>query len=132
MTAPVFPPDRYGRRRSPRAYPRWLFPVVIAVVVLAGVGIAAKLYKSYGDSSVQDRVLRYNVVSDQEVQIVLEVSGSRDTPLKCEVRSRGVDGSEVGRTSVTVPAGDDVVTRTISLKTTKRATTGEDAGCTAE
>jgi hypothetical protein len=106
--------------------------VVIAVAVLVCVGIATKLYESYGAAKVQDRVLRYNVVSDGEVDIVLEVSGSRGTPLRCEVRSRGEDGSEVGRTSVTVPAGESTVTRTIPLKTTKRAITGEDAGCTAE
>ena len=106
--------------------------MVIAVAVLICVGSAAKLYDSYGAAKVQDRVVRYNVVSDHEVDIVLEVSGSRETPLKCEVRSRGEDGSEVGRASVTVPAGDSTVTRTIPLKTTKQAITGEDAGCSAE
>jgi hypothetical protein len=102
------------------------------VVVLIGIGIAGKLYESYGAQKVQDRVLRYSVLSDHRVSIVLEVSGKRDEPLKCEVRSRGADGSEVGRASVTVPAGESVQTRTIVLTTTQRAITGEDAGCTPE
>jgi hypothetical protein len=106
--------------------------VLVGVVVLIGLGIAAKLYDSYGAQQVQDRVIRYNILSDHQISIVLEVSGERDTPLKCEVRSRGADGSEVGRTSVTVPAGDTTQTRTIALTTTARAITGEDAGCTAE
>jgi hypothetical protein len=106
--------------------------VIVAVVVLIGLGIAAKLYEAYGAQKVQDRVLRYNILSDHQISIVLEVSGDRDTPLKCEVRSRGNDGSEVGRTSVTVPAGSTTETRTILLTTTARAVTGEDAGCAAE
>lgn len=132
MTAPVFPPDRYGRRRSASAHPRRYLAAAIAVVALVLLGVTAKLYDTYGPQQVQDRVLRYRVVSDHEVDIVLEVSGSRDRPLRCVVRSRGEDGTEVGRTSVTVPAGDATTTRTIPLTTTKRAITGEDAGCTAE
>lgn len=130
MTAPVFPADRYGRRRSPRVYPRWLFPVLLAVIVVAGLAVAGKLYATYGDDGVQSRVLRYSIVSDRQVTVELEVSGTRDTPLRCAIRSRAEDGSEVGRTELTVPAGDSVHTRVLTVSTTKRAVTGEAAGCT--
>lgn len=129
MTAPVFPPGRYGRRRSTRASPRWLVPALVAVVVAAGLGIAGKLYTTYGDDHVEDRVLRYSVVSDREVRIEYEVSGTRDTPMRCAVRSRAKDGSEVGRSEVTVPDGDSVITSVVTLTTSKRAVSGEAAGC---
>ena len=129
MTAPVFPPGRYGRRRSARAYPRWLVPALVAVVVVAGLGIAGKLYTTYGDDHVEGRVLRYAVVSDREVRIEYEVSGNRETPVKCAVRSRAADGSEVGRSEITVPGGGSVITRVVTLTTSKRAVTAEAAGC---
>ncbi|MFB9320976.1 DUF4307 domain-containing protein [Cryptosporangium minutisporangium] len=129
MTAPVFPPDRYGRRRSPRSYPRWLVPALVAVVVIAGIGVAGKLYTTYGDDHVEARVLRYSVTSDRAVRIEVEVSGARETPLRCAVRSRAEDGSEVGRTEISVPAGDAVVNQIVTLTTTKRAISGETAGC---
>ncbi|TQS46529.1 DUF4307 domain-containing protein [Cryptosporangium phraense] len=131
MTAPVFPPGRYGRRRAVRAYPRWLVPALIAVVVVVGLGIAGRLYSTYGDDGVDARVLRYSVASDREVRIELEVSGRRETPLKCEVRSRAADGTEVGRAEVTIPSGESVITRTVTVTTTQRAVSGESAGCSA-
>ncbi|GAA0267041.1 DUF4307 domain-containing protein [Cryptosporangium japonicum] len=130
MTAPVFPPGRYGRRRSRRAYPRWLVPALVGAVVVAGLAIAGKLYSTYGDDHVEGRVLRYAVVSDREVRIEFEVSGSRETPMTCAVRSRGQDGAEVGRTEFTVPEGDSVITRTVTLATSQRAVSGEAGGCT--
>ena len=132
MTAPVFPPDRYGRRRAPRAYPRWLVPALVAAVLVAGLGVAGKLYTTYGDDHVEARVLRYSVTSDREVRIEFEVSGQRETPMTCAVRSRGEDGSEVGRTEITVPQGDSVVSRIVTLATSKRAISGESAGCTPQ
>ena len=129
MTAPVFPPDRYGRRRSARAYPRWLVPALVAAVLLGGLAIAGTLYSMYGDDHVEGRVLRSSVVSDREVRSEFEVSGLRKAPTKCAVRSRAADGSEVGRAEITVPEGDSVITRTVTLATTKRAISGEAAGC---
>jgi hypothetical protein len=105
--------------------------VLVAVVVVAGLGIAGKLYSMFGEDGVEARVLRYDVTSDSAIRVELEVSGKRETPLKCVVRSRAEDGSEVGRTEVTVPAGTSVVTRIVTLTTTKRAVTGEAKGCTA-
>ncbi|MFG1928091.1 DUF4307 domain-containing protein [Cryptosporangium sp. NPDC048952] len=130
MTAPVFPPGRYGRRRAVRAYPRWLVPALVGVVVVVGLAITGKLYTTYGDDHVEGRVLRYAVVSDREVRIEFEVSGTRETPVRCAVRSRAEDGSEVGRTEITVPEGDSVITRTVTLTTSKRAVSGESGGCT--
>lgn len=129
MTAPVFPPGRYGRRRSVRTYPRWVVPALVAVVVVVGLGIAGKLYTTFGGDHVEGRVLRYAVVSDREIRVEFEVSGSRATPVRCAVRSRAQDGSEVGRTEITVPEGDSVITRTVTLTTSKRAVSGEEAGC---
>ncbi|MFI5957725.1 DUF4307 domain-containing protein [Cryptosporangium sp. NPDC051539] len=130
MTAPVFPPGRYGRRRAQRSYPRWLVPALVGVVVVVGLGIAGKLYTTFGDNGVDARVLRYSVVSDREVRIELEVSGKRDTPLRCEVRSRAADGSETGRAAISVPSGESVITRIVTVATTQRAVSGESDGCT--
>ncbi|SHN34770.1 protein of unknown function [Cryptosporangium aurantiacum] len=97
--------------------------------MVGGFGVAGKLYTTYGDDHVESRVLRYSVTSDRAVRIEVEVSGPRDTPLKCAVRSRAEDGSEVGRTEISVPEGDSVVTQIVILPTTQRAVSGETAGC---
>src|SRR4051812_9709685 len=55
--APMFPPGRYGRRRSPRArrtWPMWLVAVLIAV---AAAGLTVRLYQQYGNPDHQGQVV---------------------------------------------------------------------------
>jgi hypothetical protein len=130
VTGPQFPLGRYGRRREPQPAKRWIMPLLVGVVVLASLGIGIKLYGQYGTTAPEARVLRWTVVTDQAIRIEIEVPGDRTAPLHCTLRSRGRDGSEVGHTEATVPAGKGTVTRTIVLNTRARAVTGELVGCT--
>lgn len=132
MTAPVFPPGRYGRRRERRRASRWALPALVVLVVVAGLAVTATLYRRYaGGGQVRGTVVAYDVVADDRVRVRFTVRGADGAAATCTVRARGADGAEVGRAEVAVPAtrtGDDR-TVTAELVTTGRAVTGEVQRC---
>lgn len=117
--------DRYGPRAGA---PRWLLPVLVTGVVLAGLLVAISGYRTLGSAPIEAGVRSYEVLSDDAVRIDLEVR--RDSPDRageCIVRARGESGVEVGRGVIEIGPGQDRVSAT--LATTARAVTGEIEAC---
>jgi Domain of unknown function (DUF4307) len=132
--APSFPPGRYGRRRDPvrRRRLRWVTYVLAAAVIVAGVGIAVKLYRQYELAPYQVRVISVTDLTDSAVTVTFEVHKPAGEPATCTVLGHTRDGVEVGKASVDVPAGngDETVTRvTYTLRTAGRPVTAEVPGC---
>ena len=124
-----------GRYDVPSRLVGRLFAVVLGVLFVALVAaIVLVLFQRYGGDRVQARVIDFQVLSDEAVRIDLEVFKPAGSTAYCLVRSRGADGSEVGRAVVVV---DDVgsADRTVrvehELATTARANTGEAGRCSA-
>ncbi len=132
-TAPVFPPGRYGRRREPRRTPRWLVPVLVALVILAGVGAGARLYRQYGDPNYKATVIRYTDITDTGVTVDFSVQVPPGGSARCALRGRSYDGAEVGRAEVTVTAapGERTVTSRHTVATSGRPFIGEVVRCAA-
>jgi len=129
MTAPVFPPGRYGRRREPHRAPRWVLPVLVVLVLLAGLAVAATLYRRQA-VQVRGAVVAFDVAAEDRVRVRFTVRGARSAAATCTVRARAADGAEVGRAEVPVPAGGDRdPTVTYDLRTSRRAVTGEVQRC---
>jgi Domain of unknown function (DUF4307) len=131
---PVFPPGRYGHRRDPAALRRRRFVGYLlgAVVALAGLGIAVKLYQQYGQSSYQVSDITVTSLTDTSVTVHFQVSRDGGEALVCTVQGHTRDGHEVGSAEVDVPAGDPTagsVEVNYTLKTSARAVTGEVPGC---
>jgi len=120
-------PDRYGRpaRRVTPTLRRWL--------VAAGLGLAVALTALFwigSRSGVDAGVTRLAVVSDHRVDITFELHKAASATAVCVVRARDASGAQTGYAQVAVgPAGDDTVTLTHHLVTTRRAVTGEVTGC---
>ncbi|WP_084130987.1 DUF4307 domain-containing protein [Actinocatenispora sera] len=129
VTTPTFPPGRYGRRRERRATPRWVLPVLITGVVVAGLAVSVGYYQQYGESEYQAQVVRSRVVSSSTVAMTLRITRPDDEATSCTVRSRAYDGAEVGRATVTLPAGAADDTVGCSLHTSRMAYTAEVVGC---
>lgn len=132
MTAPTFPEGRYGRRRAERRTPRWVLPLLITLVVAAGLLVSWSLYRNYVGDTIQSQVTRFQVRSDAEITITFQVVKDGGEPATCIVRARSEDGQEVGRAEVGVPAGrpgQDSAVVTYTLATSGRAVTGEVYGC---
>jgi hypothetical protein len=132
VTAPTFPPGRYGRRRSPRRAPRWVLPLLVAGVVTAGLGLSWQMYRNYAADRITSQVTAFSIISDSAVKLSFEVVKDPGQRATCIVRARSRDGREVGRAEVSVPAGasgEKTVLVTYTLATSKRAVAPEVYGC---
>jgi hypothetical protein len=120
------PADRYGRARSAPGRGRVVYLAVVGVF-LALIAMIGYLYVSR--STVSGEVVSFHAVSDTQMDIRISVSKDAGRSASCTVRSRAEDGSEVGRTTVTLAPGSGDVTTVVHLRTTARGTTGELVGC---
>jgi hypothetical protein len=105
---------------------------VAALVVLAGVAVAVKLYRQYAQAPYEASVLSVTALTDTGVTVTFEVRKPAGQPARCTVLAHSRSGEEVGRAEITVPAGppDQTTARvTYRLTTTKRPVTGEVPGC---
>ena len=127
---PLTPPaDRYGSRRRPR----WLPPVLLVVVLLAGLGLAITGYRNYGSPPIEGRQTAFRVIDNGSVEITFQVVRKEpQRPAMCIVRARSIDGDETGRKEVYLPPGPRSALANTVLKTSRRPVTGEVFGCSYE
>lgn len=129
-TAPVFPPGRYGRRRSGRRRP--VVPIVVLVLVVgASLLLSVRLFQQFGQTDYEPQIVGWSEPSDAVMTIEFKVRVPAGEAAECVLRARDYDGFEVGRRTVIVrPSGDD---RTIDAKetvpTTARASVGDVVAC---
>lgn len=123
-----YPPGRYGRRREPRPRRRWLVFTVAAVVALAGVAIAWRLFQQYGPNEYEPQVQRFYNVTDDGISVDFVVRKDPDKEATCRVRARSATGAEVGRADVDVPKGAEALV-TYRLATSDRPVTVEVPTC---
>ncbi|MFJ5828513.1 DUF4307 domain-containing protein [Streptomyces sp. NPDC093089] len=124
------PEGRYGRSADERADRKLrIVGAVLGVLFLALMGWFGWHYVV--DNKISGEMIKFDVVSDTEVQVHLEVRKDEGVEGVCTLRSRSEDGAEVARKDVRI---DDPATRVdtvVSLRTTARATSAELIGCTA-
>jgi hypothetical protein len=127
------PPGRYD---PPPMLGQRLLAVLLAALVLGVVAaVGAYVWERFGGEQVRGQVRTFEVRSDREVVMELEVAKSPGSRAYCVIRARGVDGLEVGRDVAVLDAegtGSRVARGTFVLQTSDRANTAELAGCTAE
>ncbi|MCW2715670.1 MAG: hypothetical protein JWN88_2717 [Frankiales bacterium] len=127
------PPGRYD---EPSKLGQRAVAVLLSLLFLALLAaIGSTLRSRFGGDAVRGQVLGYDVRSDAEVVIDLEVSKSAGRQAYCVVRARGRDGTEVGRDVAVLDAvgsPERTARGTFSLATTARAVTGEVRACTSK
>jgi hypothetical protein len=131
--APVFPADRYGRRRAPRRRRPWL-STLLAIALVAVLGLAAvRLYRQYGDPAYDAQVITYTDITDTQLLLVFRVTVPPGGSAICMVRARSRDGAEVAREEVRVdaPPGETQPVVEHKLATTGLALLGEVLRCRA-
>ena len=132
VSAPVFPPGRYGRRREPGGRRRWPVVALAALAAAAGLAISVKLYQQYADPDFQARVVAVREISDRAVTVDFEVRVPAGEGAMCTVRARDHSGTTVGQTAVAVPAGgpgQTLLRASHAVPTSAKPFTGDITGC---
>jgi hypothetical protein len=129
-TAPVFPPGRYGRRRTGGR--RRVLPIALLVlVVAASVLLSLRLYQEYGQTSYQAQIVGWNDPTAKVMNIEFTVQVPAGRPASCTLRARDYGGNELGRRTVVVrPEGSATTIRAKeAVTTTAQASVGDVLGC---
>ncbi|HZG03351.1 MAG TPA: DUF4307 domain-containing protein [Streptomyces sp.] len=124
------PQGRYGRSGDERADRRLkAVGAVLGVVFLAVIGWFGVSY--VGGTQVSGELIKFDVVSDREVAVHLEIRKDADVTGVCTVSSLSRDGAEVGRADFTFDQRRSRIDEVVTLRTTERATSARLVGCTA-
>ena len=129
-TDPVFPPGRYGRRRSGRR--RSVLPlVVLIVVVAASLLLSVRLFQQFGRTDYEPQIVGWDEPSAAVLSIEFKVRVPAGRPAECVLRARDYDGFEVGRRTVVVrPTGNETtIDAKETVPTTARASVGDVLSC---
>jgi hypothetical protein len=119
---------RFGESADARA-DRRLKIVAIVVGALTAAGIGWYGWHTVVDSRVSAQVVAFKTVSDQAVEIHLEVNKDPGTVAVCTLRSEDADHNEVGRKDVRLAQHAKQVDTVVTVRTTARGTTGELVSC---
>lgn len=125
------PAARYGRQRLSPGRRRLIVVLLTALVLVAGVAIAAIAYSRLGTAEVEGEIGGYRVLDDATVEVTLSVTREDPAqPVVCIVRGRAYDGDEVGRREVLIaPSNESTVQVTAIVKTSKPPVVGDVYGC---
>ncbi|GGO34934.1 MULTISPECIES: DUF4307 domain-containing protein [Streptomyces] len=127
-TALRAPEGRYGRSADERADRKLkIVGAALGVLLLGVVGWFG--YDSIAGSKVSGEIIKFDVVSDKAVEVHLEVRKDADANGYCTIRSQAENGAEVGRADFRFDQDKGRVDKTVTLRTTKRATSAELVGC---
>ncbi len=116
--------QRYGRT----ARPRWFWPTIAAIGVTLGVAFAA--WVGFQEDPVSARVYSYDIASDNQVTVSLDVVRPDPLDVRCTVFAQALDHSIVGEKTVDVAGSANEVERIeIDIQTERRAVTGTLRTC---
>jgi hypothetical protein len=124
------PEGRYGRSGAADARTDRRLRIVGAVLGTALAGFLVWAGVSYiGDQKVTGQLTGFDVVSEDEIEVSLAVRKPGGTDGVCTVRAQAEDGLEVGRADFRFYEDTGSVHRSVTLRTTERATSAELMGC---
>ncbi|MFD7532112.1 MULTISPECIES: DUF4307 domain-containing protein [unclassified Streptomyces] len=127
----TLPENRYGRSADQRADRKLkIIGSVLGAVLLGVVGWIG--YDYVTGQGISAEVIKRQVVSDQRVDVHLEVRKDKDAKGYCTLRAQHEDGSDVARKDFRFDERTDRIDRVLSLRTTARATSVELLGCTTD
>jgi hypothetical protein len=82
-------------------------------------------------TAVSGELIKFEVVSDREVAVHLEVRKDEGVTGVCTVNTLAEDGGDVGRADFTFDRPQSRIDEVVTVRTTERATSAQLLGCTA-
>ncbi|MYS22123.1 protein of unknown function [Streptomyces sp. DvalAA-14] len=125
---PANRPYRTGSGADART-DRHLKVTAIVLGVLAAIALGWYGWHSVAGDKVSAQVVAFKVVSDQAVEIHLEVHKGTNAVAECTLRSQDADHNEVGRKDVRIAQHTKEVDTIVTVRTTTRGETGELVSC---
>jgi hypothetical protein len=119
---------RYGLDRRPVG--RW---IAVGILIVAFVGILVFVGKGITSNPTATRLIGWNAVAPDRVNITYQASTDPDSDVICVLRAQDSHRIDVGYATVTIPAtsAKDLVIATYALHTLAPAYTAELLGCEA-
>ncbi|MFJ2749139.1 DUF4307 domain-containing protein [Streptomyces sp. NPDC087297] len=122
------PEGRYGRSADERTDRK--LKIIGSVLGVALLGVIGWIGWDYiASQSVSAEVIKFQVISDTEVKVHLEVRKESSVTGVCSLSSQDEGHGEVGRADFTFAQPVSRVDEVVTLKTTTRATMVELVGC---
>ncbi|MBZ9597733.1 DUF4307 domain-containing protein [Streptomyces erythrochromogenes] len=122
------PEGRYGRSADERTDRKLkIIGAALGAVLLGVIGWIGWDYVA--GRSVSAEVIKFQVISDTEVKVHLEVRKDASVTGVCTMVSQDEQHAEVGRADFTFAQRESRVDEVVSVKTTGRATMIELVGC---
>ena len=123
------PADRYGDR-VPTQRRRLLVAVMLGALALVAVGGWVWIAAVRSSPPLRYDLLGFQPTTSTSVDIRFSLEREPGLAVACVLRARGVEGEEVGRRQVIVPAAaTEQIELTSTVRTTGPAVTGEVLGC---
>lgn len=125
------PEGRYGRSASQEARTDRRLKIVGGCLGAAALGLIGWIGFGHisAGNEVNAELIKFKVVSAEEVQAHLEVRKDRDLTGVCTVRALAEDKAEVGRKDFTFEQAESRIDKVVSLRTTDLATSAQLIGC---
>ncbi|WP_435736773.1 DUF4307 domain-containing protein [Cellulosimicrobium sp. PMB13] len=126
---PARPPaGRYGPEPTERR--RRLAIAAIAALAVVGLAIVVAIGVRFASQPVRHKLVGFDVVSSERVDVTFEVSMEPGTTAVCTVDALAESHAQVGALDVTVGPVDSLESRwTVSVATSELATTGVVESC---